>query len=77
MDRVDRLEGGVRVIDFKTGSVFEAGLPDPANRLPGTLAATAAAVLGGAHVIRAHDVAETAQAVRIAQAIRRAAPEHP
>jgi dihydropteroate synthase len=54
-----------------------AGLPDPANRLPGTLAATAAAVLGGAHVIRAHDVAETAQAVRIAQAIRRAAPEHP
>jgi dihydropteroate synthase len=54
-----------------------AGLPDPANRLPGTLAATAAAVLGGAHVIRAHDVAETAQAVRIAQAIRDAAPERP
>jgi dihydropteroate synthase len=54
-----------------------AGRPDPADRLPGTLAATAAAVLGGAHVIRAHDVAETAQAVRIAQAIRDAAPEHP
>jgi dihydropteroate synthase len=29
-------------------------------------------VLGGAHVIRAHDVAETAQAVRVAQAIHRA-----
>ena len=54
-----------------------AGRPDPADRLPGTLAATAAAVLGGAHVIRAHDVAETAQAVRIAQAIRGAAPERP
>jgi len=52
-----------------------AGVPDPADRLPGTLAATAAAVLGGAHVIRAHDVAETAQAVRIAQAIRRAGAE--
>jgi len=52
-----------------------AGAPDPADRLPGTLAATAAAVLGGAHVIRAHDVAETAQAVRIAQAIRRAGAE--
>jgi len=52
-----------------------AGAPDPADRLPGTLAATAAAVLGGAHVIRAHDVAETAQAVRIAQAIRRAGVE--
>jgi dihydropteroate synthase len=49
-----------------------AGVEDPAERLPGSLAATAAAVLGGAHVIRAHDVAETAQAVRVAQAIRRA-----
>jgi dihydropteroate synthase len=46
-----------------------AGVEDPAGRLPGTLAATAAAVLGGAHVIRAHDVAETIQAVRVAQAI--------
>jgi dihydropteroate synthase len=49
-----------------------AGITDPAERLPGSLAATAAAVLGGAHVIRAHDVAETVQAVRVAQAIRRA-----
>ena len=50
-----------------------AGVGDPADRLPGSLAATAAAVLGGAHVIRAHDVAETVQAVRVAQAVRRAA----
>ncbi len=50
-----------------------AGVADPAERLPGSLAAAAAAVLGGAHVIRAHDVAETVQAVRVAQAIRRAA----
>ena len=50
-----------------------AGGADPAERLPGSLAATAAAVLGGAHVIRAHDVAATVQAVRVAQAIRRAA----
>ena len=49
-----------------------AAVEDPAERLPGSLAATAAAVLGGAHVIRAHDVAETVQAVRVAQAIRRA-----
>jgi dihydropteroate synthase len=48
-----------------------AGVEDPAGRLPGSLAATAAAVLDGAHVIRAHDVAETLQAVRVAQAIRR------
>jgi dihydropteroate synthase len=49
-----------------------AGVADPGDRLPGTLAATTAAVAGGAHVIRAHDVAETVQAVRVAQAIRRA-----
>jgi dihydropteroate synthase len=45
---------------------------DPADRLPGSLAATAAAVLGGAHLIRTHDVAATVQAVRVAQAIARA-----
>jgi dihydropteroate synthase len=49
-----------------------AGLGDPADRLPGSLAAATAAVLGGAHVIRAHDVAETVQAVRVAQALQRA-----
>lgn len=54
-----------------------AGEPDPARRLPGSLAAAAAAVLEGAHLIRAHDVAETAQAVRVAEAIRRARRDGP
>ena len=49
-----------------------AGIDDPADRLPGSLAAASAAVLGGAHVIRAHDVAETIQAVCVAQALQRA-----
>jgi dihydropteroate synthase len=48
-----------------------AGEADPGRRLPGSLAAVAAAVLGGASLIRAHDVGETVQAVRIAEAIRR------
>ena len=52
-----------------------ADVPDAGDRLSGSLAATAAAVLGGAHVIRAHDVAETVQAVRVAQAIARARGE--
>jgi len=47
-----------------------AGVDDPAGRLPGSLAAATAAVLGGAHVIRTHDVAETVQAVRVARAVR-------
>ena len=39
-----------------------------------SLAATAAAVLGGAALIRAHGVAETVDAVRVAERVRRAAP---
>jgi dihydropteroate synthase len=43
----------------------------PEDRLPGSLAAAAIAVLHGARLIRTHDVAETRQAVRVAEAIRR------
>lgn len=45
-------------------------LPDPADRLIGSLAATAIAVLNGASVVRTHDVKETLQAVQLAEAIR-------
>jgi dihydropteroate synthase len=54
-----------------------ADVPDAADRLPGSLAAAAIAVLGGAHVIRTHDVAETRQAVRVAAAVRHAAEGRP
>ena len=43
------------------------------ERLPGTIAALTAAVLGGARIVRVHDVAEAAQAVAVADAIRNAA----
>ena len=39
-------------------------------RLEGSLAGAAAAVLAGAHMIRAHDVAATRRTVRVADAIR-------
>jgi dihydropteroate synthase len=42
----------------------------PEERLPGTLAAVAAAVLGGATFIRVHDVAASRQAVLVAAALR-------
>ncbi|MBM4334747.1 MAG: dihydropteroate synthase [Deltaproteobacteria bacterium] len=46
------------------------------RRLHGSLAAAVAAVLAGARAVRAHDVAETRQAVDVASAIRAArAPE--
>ncbi len=44
----------------------------PADRLAGSLAATALAVAHGASLIRAHDVRETRDAVRVATAIRQA-----
>jgi dihydropteroate synthase len=43
------------------------GHGDPARRLPASLAATALAVERGAAVVRTHDVAETVDAVRVAE----------
>lgn len=48
------------------------GRARPEERLAGSLAATAAAVLKGAALLRTHDVAETLDAIRIAERIRRA-----
>ncbi|MEA1904738.1 MAG: dihydropteroate synthase, partial [Candidatus Hadarchaeota archaeon] len=48
------------------------GLEKPADRLWGSLSATAIAVLNGASVVRTHDPKETLHAVRVAEAIRRA-----
>ena len=47
---------------------LSGGLP-PEERLPGTLAACVAAFAKGAHIFRVHDVAETRQALDVAQAI--------
>ncbi len=44
--------------------------PAPAGRLAGSLAAATAAVLAGADIVRAHDVWETCQAVRVADRVR-------
>ena len=44
----------------------------PADRDWGTAAAVTAAVLGGAHIVRVHAVAEMVQVVRVAEEIRRA-----
>jgi dihydropteroate synthase len=44
----------------------------PGQRIAGGTALAAAAVLAGASIVRVHDVAETVDAVRVAQALRRA-----
>ena len=46
----------------------------PAERLEGTLAACVMAATAGAHIVRVHDVAAVRRAVRVAEAIRDAAP---
>lgn len=51
-----------------------SGADGPGDRLPGSLAATAVAVANGAQLIRTHDVSETVQAVRVAQALRHLKP---
>jgi dihydropteroate synthase len=51
------------------GAILEQ--PDTADRLAGSLAATAIAVVSGASVIRTHDVAQTRDAVRVAERLRR------
>jgi dihydropteroate synthase len=43
--------------------------PDPARRLPGSLAAALFAAAQGANILRVHDVAETLQALRVWQAL--------
>jgi dihydropteroate synthase len=47
------------------------GRADTADRLAGSLAATAIAVMNGAALVRTHDVAETRDAVRVAERVRR------
>jgi len=44
---------------------------EPGDRINGTLASVAVAVLGGAHVLRVHDVKETKEAICVADAVKR------
>ena len=50
------------------GAVLEE--PNPADRLTGTIAATAIAVVNGADIVRAHDVNEAKKAVKVGEALR-------
>jgi dihydropteroate synthase len=62
---------GVSRKAFVAGVEAAAGLPQspPAARIGGTAAAIALGVLGGASILRVHDVAIMAQAARVARAV--------
>lgn len=49
------------------GKILDA---EPGDRLEGSIAASVAAALAGANIVRVHDVAETCKAVQVADAIR-------
>lgn len=49
---------------------FTAPQSHPRHRLSGSIAAVTAAALAGAHIVRVHDVAETAQALALADDLR-------
>ena len=64
------------LVGLSRKSMFDQIRPSsPDQRLPGSLAAAAIAVLGGATLVRTHDVAETVQAVWVAAAIHNAQVE--
>ena len=44
------------------------GIPDPSDRVPGSVAAALAGALQGAHIVRVHDVAATRQALTVWEA---------
>nr|MBP7111353.1 dihydropteroate synthase [Bacillota bacterium] len=48
-----------------------SGVKDASMRMPGSLAAMTAAVMWGADIVRVHDVAESVQAAKVADALRR------
>ncbi len=65
--------GAPVLVGVSRKSMFGALLGRPLQqRLPGSLAVATAAVLAGAAIVRAHDVAETMDAVKTAAALRAA-----
>lgn len=58
---------------FLGATLASHGKPAPPEaRIWGTAATVTASVLGGAHIVRVHDVAEMAQVVKVADALRNA-----
>lgn len=52
-------------------------IPEPENRLNGTLAATAIAVFNGAHIVRTHDVnQQLLEIIKMAEELRKASIDH-
>jgi dihydropteroate synthase len=69
LDRLARLDRPVLVGTSRKSFLGRLTGRDTSDRLAGSLASITAAVLGGAHVVRVHDVAPSVDAVRVADAV--------
>src|SRR2546427_6789256 len=71
LDRIVAL-GHPAVVGVSRKSLIDRrGGGEPAERLPGSIAAATLAMAKGAHVVRVHDVRETVRAMRVADAVLR------
>lgn len=70
LDRFDVLGRPLLVGASRKSFIAKVSPAPPERRLGGSLAAAGAAITGGAAILRVHDVAETAQFIRVANAIR-------
>ncbi|MDI6888126.1 MAG: dihydropteroate synthase [Methanocellales archaeon] len=71
LERLRALERPVLVAISRKSFIGDVlGIENPYDRLAGTLACTAIAVYKGAHIIRTHDVRETKDIIRMAEAVR-------
>jgi dihydropteroate synthase len=70
LDRLDRFALPLLVGASRKRFIDTISPAPPDRRLGGSIAAHVLAVLGGAAIIRAHDVAETVQALKVVGAIR-------
>ena len=58
---------------FLGATLVSRGKPAPPEaRIWGTAATVTASILGGAHIVRVHDVAEMAEVAKVADALRNA-----
>jgi len=57
------------VESFARKKTSETPIARPPDRLWGTAATVTAAILGGAHIVRVHDVAEMIHVARVADAV--------
>jgi dihydropteroate synthase len=74
--RLNSLERPILIGASRKAFIGEVlGEKEPARRDIGTLAVTAVSVMNGANIVRVHDVKRSVEIVRMAEAIRKGAPE--